>query len=315
MHSLSFPAFMTSLACALSLAAADYFRKSVPHTVATSTLLFYFLGAQLPLLGLWLAYDALRGAAIFPAIISLRYWGPGFVDAMSSLAGNALFIVAVRRSPMGMVVPLLSLIPVFTLALGIIFLGEWPNAVQTLGILCTAAGVFCIYQPSGANLGPIAVWRTFRAEPGAMPMIGVAVAWSLTAPLDKIASQQAGVSLHAMAQVGLLTVIVAGWILVRGRRHETATEVHRRETFYVQPDARRVLAWAAVTCGLAYIFQLIAYQMTLIAFVESIKRGVEIVAVLTASVLLMGEALNRFKVVGVTLVVIGIPMMVLPATP
>ena len=35
MDSLTFPAFVTSLACALSLAAADYFRKSVPQTVPT----------------------------------------------------------------------------------------------------------------------------------------------------------------------------------------------------------------------------------------------------------------------------------------
>jgi drug/metabolite transporter (DMT)-like permease len=311
MASLTLPALVTSLACALALAAADYFRKSVPPTVATSTLLFYFFAAQLPLLGLWLAVDSMRGTADFSAMTAGRYWGPGFADAVASLAGNALFIVALRRSPMGMVVPLLSFIPVFTLVSGIVVLGEWPTTVQALGILFTAAGVFCIYQPPDANLSPSAVWRTFRAEPGALPMIGVALAWALTAPLDKIASRQAGVSLHGVAQVALLCAVMGGWVWMSSSRRSQDAGTQ----FRVPRHARGLLAWAAITCGLAYVFQLLAYQMTLVAFVEAIKRGGEIVTVLAVSVVLLGERLHCYKVIGAGLVVGGIPMMVLSNAP
>src|SRR5262249_38868887 len=105
MFALSPLALSLSVACALALAAADYFRKAVPTTVPTDVLLFYFLAAQLPLIFAWLAFNAISGSpsALAP-LTTLAYWQPGLPDALASLGGNTLFLVAVRRSPIGLVI-------------------------------------------------------------------------------------------------------------------------------------------------------------------------------------------------------------------
>jgi uncharacterized membrane protein len=300
MFALSPLALTLSVLCALSLAAADYFRKAVPHSVPTDVLLFYFLGGQLPLIGLWLVFDA--NPAALRALATWDYWQPGLPDALASLAGNTLFIVAVRRSPIGLVVPLLSLLPVFTLGIAAVMLGELPTARQGVGIVLTAAGVFCVYQPDDVPLSPRAVWRTFRAEPGTVPMLGVAVAWALTAPLDKMAMSHTSVAAHALGQVGLLATIVLIWVVIQ----------RRYTSFRLSVAEGRIVVAASWSAGLSYAFQLGAYQLTLVAFVEALKRSIEISVVLVIGALFLGERLNRHKVIGVALIVCGVPLTVIP---
>jgi drug/metabolite transporter (DMT)-like permease len=308
MFALSPLALTLSIACALALAGADYFRKAVPHTVPTEVLLFYFFAGQLPLIGAWLAFDAFTGnPSPLEPLMTAAYWRPGFPDVVASLAGNTLFIVAVRRSPIGLVVPLLSLLPVFTLVLGAILLGELPTVQQSFGIALTAAGVFCVYQPEGIPLSPRAVWHRFRAEPGAAPMLCVAMCWALTAPLDKMAMAQASVASHALAQVGLLSIAVFFWAVSQKQRGDGPANPFRTTC-----AEGRMIAAASVSAGLSYAFQLGAYQLTLVAFVEALKRSVEIAVVLMIGAVFLNERLTRHKVIGVGLIVCGVPLTVIP---
>ena len=215
MPSMSFLAITLSVACGLAYAASDYFRKAVPHTVSTPALLFFFLAGQLPLLGGWLYLETLNDTPRFSALTSSAYWRPGLIDAIASLMGNTMFIVAVRRSPIGLVVPLLALIPVFTLILGAAVLGEFPATRQILGILVTTTGIFAIYQPEDERFNPPAMWRRFRSEPGTLPMVICSLSWSAMAPLDKLALAEAGTALHALIQVSLLSVITAIWVMMQ----------------------------------------------------------------------------------------------------
>jgi drug/metabolite transporter (DMT)-like permease len=300
-------ALALSIACGLALAGADYFRKAVPGDVPTATLLFFFLAGQLPLLALWLAGDPRPEVHNFAALATGAYWRPGLLDAAISLCGNTLFIVAVRRSPIGLVIPLLALLPVFALLLGGVILGEWPDLRQGAGIALTAAGIFLVYQPPDAPLSPFAVWRNFRGEGGTLPMLGVAVAWAATAPLDKLALAQAGFLLHAVIQVSLLTIAVGVWLTAAPLRRGTTVGA-----FYVVPGARRTVAAAAVCAGASYGLQLAAYQLAFVAFVESLKRGVEIATVLLVAAVVLNEPVSRYKMGGLLCIIGGLPLMILP---
>jgi uncharacterized membrane protein len=69
---------------------------------------------------------------------------------------------------------------------------------------------------------------------------------------------------------------------------------------------------ASWTAGLSYAFQLGAYQLTLVAFVEALKRSIEIAAVLIIGALFLQERLNRHKVIGAAFIVCGVPLTVVP---
>ncbi len=296
MLALTLPAFVLSVACGLALAAADYFRKVVPASVPTATVLFYFLAVQIPLLGAGLLFAPPAG------VPGAAYWGPALADAAFSLTGNALFIVSVRRSPLTMVVPLLSFIPIVAIALGALLLGEQPALHQGLGVGLAAIGVMLLYLPPGsARIGDI--WRTFRAEPGALPMIGVALAWSMTAPLDKIAVAQAGVALHGAILLTLVCTGIAAWLVFS-----------REGSFRVPREGRAVILWAGLAAGLSFALQLAAYSLTLVAFVEALKRVAEIGVTVAIGVLLFREAHGAAKIAGLALILCGVPLMLVPAS-
>jgi uncharacterized membrane protein len=114
-------------------------------------------------------------------------------------------------------------------------------------------------------------------------------------------AQAGSVASHALAQVGLLAVIVCAWTVSR-----------KNNSFRVpSPNGRIVLA-ASWTAGLSYAFQLGAYQLTLVAFVEALKRSIEIAAVLVIGALFLQERLTRHKVIGAGLIICGVPLTVVP---
>jgi drug/metabolite transporter (DMT)-like permease len=304
MLALTVPAIVLSLGCGLALAAADYFRKAVPERVPAAVVLFYFLLIQIPFLAAWAWFDPTDRPSI--AALGSAYWVPTAADVAASLAGNALFIVAVRRSPLTMVIPLLALIPAITLLFGTVLLGEWPSLRQGAGLVIVTAGVFVLYLPEGAGLRPGAVWANFRAERGAVPMLAVAVSWALTAPLDKLAVAEAGVSLHAVIQVSCLWVAVAGWLLLRPGPMGLAGRLRLG-----RGDAGAIVG-AALTAGLSYGLQLAAYRLTMVAFVEALKRVAEIGATVLIGALVFGERLSPGRLLAIGMIVVGVPLILLP---
>ena len=138
-------------------------------------------------------------------------------------------------------------------------------------------------------------------------MVAVAVAWSFTGPLDKLAVAQAGVMLHAVIQVTILSIATAGWMVVRAGRAQVMAQ------FQVPAAARWLMVGAAVTASMAYAFQLTAYQITMVAFVETLKRVVEIGAALVVGMIFFRERLSLPKIIGGTLIAVGVPLMVVPS--
>src|SRR5262245_37794109 len=104
MLALSSPALLLGVACAVAFSASDYFRKAASEACSNAMVLFFTVGIQLPVS---LAWTAITGDARLTA----AYWLPGIADAVGGLVANLLFIAALRRSPMSLMVPLLATVP------------------------------------------------------------------------------------------------------------------------------------------------------------------------------------------------------------
>lgn len=126
MLTVSLSAILLSLGCGIGFAGADYFRKAVPATCPNPLVLFYFIGGQIPILALVVALsDDVR--------MTSGYWLPGVVDVALGIGANLMFVAAVRRSPLSMMIPLLALVPVLTTLAAAVVLGEIPSLRQLSG--------------------------------------------------------------------------------------------------------------------------------------------------------------------------------------
>jgi len=298
MLTLSLTALGLSLGCAVAYSASDYFRKAVPANCPVALTLFYAFALETPVIAvwLWLSGDIRLEAA---------YVLPGLAAATVGLAANLLFIVAVRRSPLSLMVPMLGLIPVLTALLSGLMLGEWPTAGQAVGIVLVGAGLFTVYSPpavSGVNaFRPAAVWENLRREPGAAPMAAVVVLWSIAPPLDKMCMSYASVGVHGLVQLLILWAATAAWLVTRGGLGAL-----------VPPrGALKPMMGVGLTAGLGYGLQLTAYQITLVAVVEVFKRSIGMIGALALGRIFFGEPITGPKVLGIAIMAAGIPLILL----
>jgi len=281
----------TALASGLAFSTSDYFRKVAAGTLSAPLVLLMIVSIQTPVLAVWALLDG-------PLTVANAYWPAGIADGAAGLLANLLYIVALRRSPFSLVVPLLGLVPAVTLLIAAGMIGEWPTAGQGAGVGLVAAGLLAIYSPPGFSL--TGAFRALIREPGAAPMIGVVVLWSLTPSLDKICLAQTSVGMHGLIQLIFIEVALVLWLARRGM-----------SAFALPSTVRAPLTAAGLAAGLAYGLQLAAYGQLMVALVELAKRVVGAVGSLVFGRLLLHEPLTREKLAGIAILCAGIALIIL----
>ena len=286
---------VTGLVTSLGWAGLDASRKALgAHVDAVPLVVLLSLG-QLPLFGIWAAttspWPSLDPAYVRPAAISLAL----------NVVANVLFMVAVRRSPLSLVIPLLAFVPVLSTLVAQPLLGELPGPIQLAGIATVVVGALSLGADGAEGRGPVAMARAILREPGTLPMLGVAAAWSLTLIFDKQAVRSASVASHAMVLNAGLVVCLGGWLLARGRLSRLAA---------VRKTPRAFVA-AVLFSVVALGFQLLAVQHLLVGVLEAVKRAIGITMSVIVGRVMFDEAVTRAKVLAVVLLVAGTVAIVL----
>jgi len=98
----------------------------------------------------------------------------------------ALYIKALRISPMTLTLPFLSLTPVFLIAFSRVILGETVSLKGAAGIVLIATGGYSLNITS-AREGFLAPVKAIARERGSVYMIAVAMIYSITSSLGKLA--------------------------------------------------------------------------------------------------------------------------------
>jgi len=227
------------------------------------------------------------------------YWLPGLVDVALGVGANLMFVAAVRRSPLSLMIPLLALVPVLTTLAAAIVLGEIPSLNQMSGTVLIVIGLFALYSPSGQGVRLSATLRALRYEPGVPPMLITIIGWSLTPVFDKLCIAASSVSVHGLAQVIAILLVSGSWVLltngIRG---------------FVPPTGSAVpLVGAAISAGVGYGLQLAAYQATMVAVVEGLKRVTGLLASLVVGRIMFAEPLTTPKLIGIAILAVGVPLI------
>lgn len=287
-------ALLLALGSSVSWAGLDTCRKVLSHDLPTVPIVVCLTLGQLPLFGLWLVIEP--AYTITPGYV----WPASLAVLLNGLA-NLLFVRAVQVSPLSLTVPLLSLTPVFTTLMSLVLLHEVPTLRQTCGILLVVAGAFSMHPVHAGTPRLQGMWQAYIAERGSILMTGVALLWSMTAPLDKLAIARSAVPMHALVQCGgvalLLLLVLAGT-----RRYGDLRTI----------KGHVVPLLVAVVFGTAALgLQFMAFQVMLVGLMEVIKRVIGLVSAVLLGYLLFGEALTVQKLRAIGLMAVGIALVLL----
>ena len=97
-----------------------------------------------------------------------------------------LYIKAISISPLSLTIPFIALSPVFVIITAFVILGELPDISGLIGILLIVTGAYLLNVRATRHgvLGPI---KAIRREKGSVLMIIVALIFSFTSTLGKVA--------------------------------------------------------------------------------------------------------------------------------
>lgn len=279
-----------ALLSSLCWSALDATRKSLAARLDVAVVVTWLALGQVPLFA---ALSLAQGRFIDdPA-----YWAPGLGSTVLQLLANMMFVEAVRVSPLSVSVPFLSFTPVFTAAVAIPVLGEHPSPVQWVGIVTVVAGALLLNARQGHSL-----LRALGSERGSVLTIGVAALWSVTAALDKIALGHASVGAHGLVQTGGMGTLAVGWMVATGRGGRLRT---------AWPPNRAQVAAVGFAAG-ALAFQMVAFRLLMVGLVETLKRGVGVVASVLLGRLAFQEPVTWPKLAAMLLMAAGTALVSLP---
>jgi drug/metabolite transporter (DMT)-like permease len=287
-------AFLVVLACALTWTSFDVLRRVLLEDLEPIPLVFLLTGLQVPLFALWSAVEGEWS-------VGAGYWLPGLTSVAINIVANVWFVMAIKVSPLSLTIPMLSFTPVFTTLLADLMLGEEPGSYQVLGIALVVVGALALnLRPEpGGTFGDLL--RRMLHEKGPLLMLGVALLWSLTPPLDKLAMAESGSALHGLVLSAGVALGLGLYLAVRGRLGQ------------VRPAARRpwlVAAALAASAG-ALALQLVAIRIVLVAIVETVKRGVGNIAAVAVGAVLFKERVVAWQWGAVVVMAAGVALILL----
>ena len=246
---------LLSLASAFFLATSDALAKKAvqeenEYLVAWFRILFT-LPVLVPIV-LWVPWPELDA----------QFYLAFFIALPIELVTIILYIKALKLSPLSLTVPFLALTPVFLISVSYLVIGEKVSVPGGIGIVLIAAGSYSL------NLGSVrkGLFEPFRAvvrEKGALLMIGVALLYSITSTMGKMAITHSSPLFFAATYFTALNVAfmpIALWKAGPALRD-----------FVGQRRFRRL-----VLPGLFYALMIIAHmeamRLTKVAYMISIKR-------------------------------------------
>jgi drug/metabolite transporter (DMT)-like permease len=230
---------------------------------------------------------------------------PGFYTAIFTalpleILAQILYMQALRLSPLSITAPLLSLTPVFMLAVPWLLIGEKISMVSGTGILLIATGAY-ILNAGAIKRGVLEPLRALLWERGAIYMCLVALLFSITATLSKKAIVLSSPA-HYMAVYW--TCLVTGMTpLVFWRYWRKWGEATEGGT--VRKAILPALLFVAAVFAAAY-----AMSLTKVTYVTTVKRFSILFSIMLAGAVLKEEYI-RERLAGAVLMLSGFALIVL----
>jgi drug/metabolite transporter (DMT)-like permease len=167
--------FTAALATALADAVTKRsFADLSPYGMVLAQILFAL--PFLLLVGLAIAWPATDRTFWLAAALSLP------LEVVSAL----LYMRAIKVCHISLCVPFIAFTPIFLIFTGGLILGEGLNGWGIAAVVLMAGGSYCLSLSTGSR-GLLAPLKALAREPGARCMLGVAVLYSVTAALGKLA--------------------------------------------------------------------------------------------------------------------------------
>lgn len=234
----------------------------------------------------------------FPQLNS-TFW----IVLFSGIGGNSLAFVlyfkAIKETELSISIPLVSITPLFMLLTSYLILSEVPDITGITGILLVITGCYTLGTfPNGYNF--LQPFKNLWEDKGARYAILVALIWSVTANLDKVAVLNSSPFAYPLIFNIFFPIPFSALVLGKIKRH--------KEQF--QLKAVLSLIFLGFLNAVMVISQMVAIELALASYVITIKRSGMVVSVLIGW-LVFKEKRGFHHMLSASIILFGIMLVLL----
>jgi len=194
------------------------------------------------------------------------FWLSVLVLLPLEIAALILYVKAIKLSPLSLTIPYMALSPVFIIIIAFSLLGELPDKSGFAGIFLITVGAYLL-NVKASSLGLLGPIKAIAKEKGSVLMIIVALIYSVTSTIGKIAVQHSSPIFFGFFYPLLLTIALSIVVGAKGTLHGV---VSRPATFLT----------IGIFTAIMILSHFLAISMADVAYVISIKRTSLIFSVL-----------------------------------
>jgi len=261
--------------CAVFYALHGAWSKRVATGVGPLVAAWALFAFSLPL---FLVYLALTGVPE----IGPRFWWVLGANLLLNVVSAALFFTALRAGDLGITFPLLALTPLFVIPVEWALLGVLPGRWGAVGIVLMVAGIYLLNFGEW-RAGVLAPLAAVVRNPGARLALAVALIWSVTGTLDRVAVLASSPAFYGSFLAGGLALLFPPVILVGRWRTASPGPGETPGSFRGTGIGSRpglLLGIHGLLFAIMYVLQMEALRLALASYVLSVKRTGAILAVL-----------------------------------
>jgi len=198
------------LVSAISDAAKNIFaKKSSQHfdpLVITWAWVFYSMFVFLPLM-----------VTKIPARLDVIFWQSFILRILLDSFAFILFSKAIQKSDLSMSLPMLTFTPVFTLFTGMLINREFPNTLESVGMIMIVFGAYILNLKNTRKN----IWQPILSiyeDKGTLIMFIVACIWGITTSLHKLAILHSNPYFYAGLSSLALTTVFTPLAIIKNKK-------------------------------------------------------------------------------------------------
>lgn len=226
------------------------------------------------------------------------FWVATLMALPLEIIAIILYIKALKVSPMSLTIPFLAFTPLFLILVSYVILGEKVSLSGTIGIILITGGSYIlnIHKARHALMEPI---RAIFKERGSVMMLIVAIIFSITSSLGKMAIEHSAPVFFGSFYFVLITVLFTPIALGKNKAKIVITK-------------KEIILFLSIgiTYSLMIVFHMIAISLTKVAYMISLKRISLIFSIIYGHILFKEEKIF-VRLFGGVMMFIGVVLIIL----
>jgi len=219
------------------------------------------------------------------------FWLTLLVAVPLDVTAIILYVKAIRLSPLSLTIPFIALSPMFVIITAFVILGELPDISGLFGILLIVIGAYLLNVRATKHgvLGPI---KAIKKERGSVLMIIVALIYSLTSTLGKVAVLHSSPLFFGAFYPFILTII---FTVIVGYKGHLSGVISRP----------RIFLGIGFFIAMMMLSHFVAISLTDVAYMISVKR-LSLLFSVAYGWILFGERNVAERLIGSILMIAGV---------